>query len=254
MSFFEIFILSLVEGLTEFIPVSSTGHLIIANKLLNSQANEFTQAFDIIIQFGAILSVLVIYRNRFRFNLDFYKKLLIAFLPAAMIGFVFKNQIDHLLNSHIVVALALIVGGIVMILVDRLIQTPSPETTENLSLRKSFKIGLAQCLALVPGVSRSAATIIGGQLTGLDRKSAAEFSFFLAVPTLTAAALYKTWKIRHIIHSEHLMQLALGTFLSFIFAILAIKFFIRIVARYGFTWFGVYRIVLGTLVLLFMRA
>lgn len=250
MSFFEIFILSFVEGLTEFLPISSTGHLIIASKLLQISPSEFSTAFDIIIQFGAIAAVCVIYFDRFKLGLAFYKKLLIGFLPAAAIGFLFKDMIRVFLESTTIVAWSLILGGVIMIITDRLIKVSDKTQVSDWD---SLKIGLFQCFAFIPGVSRSASTIIGAQLLGIDRKTAAEFSFFLAVPTLTAAALYKTYKIRHIIQQEHLTSLILGIILSFIFAMIAIKFFIKIVQKYGFKWFGIYRILIGLIVLFYIN-
>lgn len=248
MSYFHILILSFVEGLTEFLPVSSTGHLILTNHFLGLESSEFSKAFDVIIQFGAIAAVLVIYKERFKFNLEFYKKLFIGFLPAAIIGFLAKKAVSDMMESATVVAWALIIGGIVMIITDWIFSRKGEEN-EPVTYKNSLIIGLSQCLALIPGVSRSASTIVSGQMVGLSKKDAAEFSFFLAVPTLTAATLYKFWKIKDIVHSEHLAQLAVGIVLSFIFAIFAIRFFLAIVKNYGFKWFGVYRIILGAIVL-----
>lgn len=248
MSYFHILILSFVEGLTEFLPVSSTGHLILTNHFLGLESSEFSKAFDVIIQFGAIAAVLVIYKERFKFNLDFYKKLFVGFLPAAIIGFLAKKLVSDMMESATVVAWALIIGGIVMIITDWIFSRKGEEN-KPVTYKNSFLIGLSQCLALIPGVSRSASTIVSGQMVGLSKKDAAEFSFFLAVPTLTAATVYKLWKIRNIVHTEHLTQLAVGTVFSFIFAIFAIRFFIAIVKNYGFKWFGVYRIILGAIVL-----
>lgn len=248
MSYFHILILSFVEGLTEFLPVSSTGHLILTNHFLGLESSEFSKAFDVIIQFGAIAAVLVIYKERFKFNLEFYKKLLIGFLPAAVIGFLAKKLVSDMMESAAVVAWALIVGGIIMIITDWIFSRKG-DSNEPVNYKNSFIIGLSQCLALIPGVSRSASTIVSGQMVGLSKKDAAEFSFFLAVPTLTAATVYKLWKIRDIVHTEHLAQLTVGTFFSFVFAIFAIRFFLAIVKNYGFKWFGVYRIILGAIVL-----
>lgn len=253
MSYLHILILSFIEGLTEFLPVSSTGHLIIANQFLGLQPTEFSKAFDVIIQFGAIAAVLVVYKERFKFDLSFYKKLFIGFLPAAVIGFLVKKHVDDLMESTMVVAFALIIGGIIMIATDYFFEKRS-SIEKKVDYSIAFKIGLFQCLALIPGVSRSAATIVAGQIFRLTKKDAAEFSFFLAVPTLLAATLYKLWKIKNLIHTEHLSQLALGTVLSFVFAILAIRFFIHIVEKYGFKWFGVYRILVGILVLCFLHS
>lgn len=250
MSILEVIILSFVEGLTEFIPVSSTGHLILVSHALSIQPTEFTKAFDVIIQFGAIFAVVFLYYKKLRWDLEFYKKLVIAFIPAAVIGFLFKKNIDLLLESTAVVAWALIIGGAIMIGVDSLIKG---KDSEDPSIKKSILIGFFQCLAMIPGVSRSASTIIGGQIAGLTREKAAEFSFLLAIPTLGAATAYKLWKIRSIIQSDQLVNLGLGVFLSFVFSLIAIKFFISFVNKYGFKAFGVYRIVLGAIVLFFIH-
>jgi undecaprenyl-diphosphatase len=249
MSTIEVILLAFIEGLTEFIPVSSTGHLILASHFLNIAPTDFSKAFDVIIQIGAIFAVVYLYRDRiFKWDLNLYKKLLIAFLPAAVFGFLLKDKIDVLLESTTVVAWALIIGGIFLIFVDSFFKHTKADDPD---LKSSFVIGLYQCLALIPGVSRSASTIIGGQVMGLTREKSAEFSFLLAIPTLGAATVYKIWKIRSIIDSSQMFNLLLGVFLSFVFAIFAIKFFIAFVNRYGFRYFGVYRIVLGAIVLFF---
>ncbi len=250
MTIFEVIILAFVEGLTEFLPVSSTGHLILASYFMKIEPTEFSKAFDVIIQFGAIFAVLFLFHTRLKWNFEFYKKLLIAFLPAAIIGFIFKNKIDELLESTAVVAWALIIGGIILIFVDSFFKD---QTKTEPNEKDSLAIGFFQCLAMVPGVSRSAATIIGGQVMGLTRAKAAEFSFILAIPTLGAATFYKLWKVRALIHEDQIWNLSLGVILSFIFALMAIKFFISFVNKYGFRAFGVYRIVLGALVLYLIR-
>lgn len=251
MSYFEIFILSLIEGLTEFIPVSSTGHLILIGHYLNLSPTEFLKAFDVIIQFGAILAVIYLYPNKFlKIDLQFYKKLVYGFIPIGVIGFFAKDIVSAFSESISLVAWSLILGGIVLFFIDTFFEK---STRTEVSLLDSIKIGFFQCIALIPGVSRSAATIIGGQAIGLTKVEAAEFSFFLAVPTMAAATLYKLWKIRSTIHSEQIFHLTAGIVLSFIFAVLAIKFFISLVKRYGFRWFGVYRIILGALVLIFFN-
>lgn len=248
MTYLEILFLSFIEGLTEFIPVSSTGHLILSGALLKMQPTEFSKAFDVIIQFGAILAVVFLYREKLKWNPEFYRKILLAFLPTAVIGFLLKNQIDLLLESTSVVAVSLILGGFFLIGIDSWFKNrPNRELND----QSSLMIGVIQSIAMVPGVSRSAATIIGGQFFGMSREKAAEFSFILAIPTLGAATAYKLWKIRHIVDPSQSLNLLLGVFLSFIFAIFAIKFFISIVNRFGFKYFGYYRIVLGTAVLLF---
>lgn len=250
MTTIEVIILSFIEGLTEFLPVSSTGHIIIASSFLNMTPTDFTKAFDVIIQFGAILAVVLLYRNQLKWDFNLYKKLLFAFIPAAALGFLFKNKIDFLLESTTVVAWALIIGGVVLIVTDSILKNKSDDT---LTEARAWKIGLFQCLALIPGVSRSAATIIGGQLIGLSKPKAAEFSFLLAVPTLGAATFYKLWKVRNLLESSQIFNLTLGVVLSFIFALLAIQFFIKFVSRHGFKYFGIYRIVLGVFVLIVNR-
>lgn len=248
MSFFEVFLLSLIEGLTEFIPVSSTGHLIITSALLKMQPTDFSKAFDVIIQFGAILAVVFLYKDRLKWNFEFYKKIFLAFLPTAIIGFIFKNKIDQLLESVLVVAWSLIIGGVVLVFIDKFFITNKKTEPSN---KESVAIGFFQSIAMIPGVSRSAASIIGGMTMGLTRIKAAEFSFILAIPTMAAATVYKLWKIREILkNTDYLLDLSLGVVLSFIFSVLAIKFFISILNRYGFKYFGIYRILVGVLILI----
>ncbi len=189
MNWWHAVILAIVEGLTEFLPVSSTGHMIIASSLMGISTSEYTKMFTVNIQFGAILSVVVLYWKRFFQSLDFYKKLLIAFVPAIVIGFALNEVIDEMLESVITVAISLVVGGIFLLFVDKLFQNDDTHSTP--SNKQAFLIGLAQCVAMIPGVSRSAASIIGGLAQGISRKAAAEFSFFLAIPTMLAAASYK---------------------------------------------------------------
>ena len=246
MPFLNILILSIVEGLTEFLPISSTGHLILTSAFLKIEPTEYLKAFEIIIQFGAILAVVVLYKDRLKWNFEYYKKVFIAFLPAAAIGFILKDHLSELLGSTVVVAWALIVGGVILLFVDTLFKN---NLGQELTAKKAWAVGFLQCLALIPGVSRSAATIIGSQIAGLTRAKAAEFSFILAIPTLSAATFYKLWKIRAILDSSQIFDLALGVLLSFIFALLAIRFFINILNRYGLKYFGVYRIILGVAVL-----
>lgn len=251
MNFFDVFLLSLIEGLTEFLPVSSTGHLILASHFMGYEHNTFVTQFNVIIQFGAILSVLVIYWQRFLPNYAFYKRILLAFLPAAIIGLLAKDHIDQVLERVDVVAWALVVGGFLLIFFDRFFHLREREKIDTLSTKHSLLIGLIQCLAFIPGVSRSAATILGGMFMGLSRKEAAEFSFFLALPTLAGACLIKSIKIVPTIEPEEWWTLLTGIVLSFVFAFIAIKFFIALVSRLGFFWFGVYRIILGTGILIF---
>jgi Uncharacterized bacitracin resistance protein len=255
MSVFETIIIAIVEGLTEFLPVSSTGHMIIAQSLLGVESDEFVKAFTIIIQFGAILSVLVLYFKRFLQSLDFYWKLLIAFLPAAILGFLFSDKIDALLENVVVVAIMLVLGGIFMLFVDKLFAKTVEDQT--VGWKKALIIGLAQCVAMIPGVSRSMATIVGGMSQKLTRKNAAEFSFFLAVPTMFAASGYKLFKLIMDDGSRELLvqnidKLIIGNIVAFAVAMLAIKFFIDFLTKYGFTAFGWYRIVAGVLILVLM--
>lgn len=252
MSYVDVVILAFIEGLTEFLPVSSTGHLIIASHFLGFADEGFTKAFNVIIQFGAIASVLALYWRRFLPNFQFYKKLVVAFLPAAVIGLLIKDQIDIILGSIQIVAYALIVGGVVLIWSDKYFANTenNGKTIDQLSFLDCLKLGLIQCFAFIPGVSRSAATILGGLAIGLNRKESAEFSFFLAVPTLMGAGFIKGLKIVPTLEATQSNELILGIFLSFVFAVLAIKFFISLVAKYGFKHFGYYRIVLGILLLL----
>lgn len=272
MTAFEAIIIAIVEGLTEFLPVSSTGHMIITQNVLGVESTEFVKAFTVIIQFGAILSVVCLYWNRFfRLNhtpapqgasglkrflhkFDFYWKLLVAFIPAAVLGFLFSDKIDELLESVAVVAVMLVIGGVFMLFCDKIFNKGSEET--QLTEKRAFNIGLFQCIAMIPGVSRSMATIIGGMAQKLTRKEAAEFSFFLAVPTMFAATAYKMLKLfldggTEII-MNNLSALIIGNVVAFVVALLAIKFFISFVTKYGFKAFGWYRIIVGGIILLML--
>lgn len=273
ISTFETIIIAIVEGLTEFLPVSSTGHMIITQNVLGVESTEFVKAFTFIIQFGAILSVVVLYWKRFfhlnhtpapegasalkRFlhKYDFYWKLLVAFIPAAVLGLLFSDMIDAMLESVAVVATTLILGGIFMLFCDRIFNKGNDDT--ELTEKRAFWIGMFQCISMIPGVSRSMATIVGGMAQKLSRKKAAEFSFFLAVPTMFAATLFKMLKLfmepagMEII-TNNLGTLLIGNIFAFIVAMLAIKFFISFVTKYGFKAFGWYRIVLGGVILLLL--
>ncbi|MGD9491997.1 MAG: undecaprenyl-diphosphate phosphatase [Bacteroidales bacterium] len=244
MSWFDAIIIAIVEGLTEFLPVSSTGHMIITEALLGHKPDDFSKAFIVNIQFGAILAVVVMYIRRFFQSFDFYLKLAVACIPL-VIAFLLEAFIDQMLESVLVVAIALFAGGIVLVFVDRWFKNPE-KAEKVLSSKNAFVIGLFQIIAVIPGVSRSAATIIGGLSQGLSRKQAAEFSFFLAVPTMLAASVYKLYKNHEILGSvENLQLLAIGNLVAFVVAILAIKGFIAFLNRYGFRFFGYYRIILG---------
>ena len=250
MSYLHVVILALVEGLTEFLPVSSTGHLILTSHFLGLKSDDFLKAFQIIIQFGAIMAVVVMYYKRFlKIDINFYKKIAFGSLPVLLAGFLLKDVIDQWLDSTVIVAWSLVIGGVVFVIADLFIKPLSGKI--DITIPDSIKIGLIQCIALIPGVSRSGATILGAQALRYEKTQAAEFSFFLAVPTLTAATLYKAYKIRHIIDANNAPQLALGILLSFIFAWIAIKGFIAFVSKHGFKWFGFYRIVLGIMVLIY---
>lgn len=272
MDIFQSIVIAIVEGLTEFLPVSSTGHMIIAENVLGVEPDDFTKAFTVIIQFGAILSVIWLYYKRF-FKLnpvpegvtgfkefitryDFYWKLFVAFIPAAVFGLLFSDLIDSLLESVLVVAIMLVVGGVLMLFVDKWF-TKVEDDNEKISERQAVKIGLFQCIAMIPGVSRSMATIVGGMQQGLSRKTAAEFSFFLAVPTMFAAMAYKMLKLFINPESRALLAanwdvLLIGNVVAFIVAILAIKFFINFLTKYGFKAFGYYRIIVGGAIIILM--
>ncbi|NSW45902.1 MAG: undecaprenyl-diphosphate phosphatase [Bacteroidales bacterium] len=251
MGWFDVIVLAIVEGLTEFLPISSTGHMIIAQHLLNVPSSEFLKTFIVNIQFGAILSVVVLYYQRFFKSFKFYYTLFIAFLPAAIIGFLLGDYIDALLENVFVVAIALLLGGLVFLFIDKWFEKNTYENEP--TYKNAFIIGLFQCIAMIPGVSRSAATIIGGLTQKLSRKTAAEFSFFLAVPTMFAASAYKLLKTYTFINSENLKYLLVGNFVSFIVAMLAIKFFIYFLTKYGFKWFGWYRILVGLIILVLLK-
>ena len=247
MSIWQAIILAIVEGITEFLPVSSTGHMIIASSFMGISHLEFTKMFTVNIQFGAILSVLVLYWKRFFQSTDFYFKLFIAFLPAAVIGFLLNDFIDALLENVVVVAVSLLVGGIILIFIDKIANNTTRD--REISYFDALKIGFFQCIAMIPGVSRSASTIIGGMLQGLSRKQAAEFSFFLAVPTMAAAGGYKLLKTYDTIQAADIKVLLIGNLVAFVVAMLAIKFFISFLTKYGFKVFGYYRIILGLILL-----
>ncbi len=285
MSILEAIIIAIVEGLTEFLPVSSTGHMIIAQALLGVESTPFVKAFTVIIQFGAILSVVVLYWKRFfRMNpiqvfdketvaetsgtnkawiylkrflhkYDFYWKLFIAVLPAGFLGLLFGDFIDTLLENVMVVAVMLVIGGIVMLFVDKWFNNPSED--QSISWKRALKIGFFQCIAMIPGVSRSFATIVGGMSSKLNRRNAAEFSFFLAVPTMAAAAGYKLYQllkdpVSATMLQENIFVLILGNVVAFLVAILAIKFFIDFLTKHGFKAFGWYRIIVGAVLIVLL--
>jgi len=248
MTLFHALILSIVEGLTEFLPVSSTGHMILMEGILGMKSNDFIQAFIINIQFGAILSVVVLYWKRFFQTLTFYYKLFVAFLPAAIIGLSLIHYIDELLQSVYVVAVMLIIGGIVLVFVDKWFKNPAKN--QEVTYKKALVIGLYQVLSMIPGTSRSAATIIGGMTQKLTKKTAAEFSFFLAVPTMFAASGYKLLENYKAINVDNIGILLFGNVVAFVVALFAIKSFIRFLTNHGFKLFGYYRIVVGLVILI----
>lgn len=253
MSLLEAVVLALIEGLTEFLPVSSTGHIIIGSSLMGISHHPFTKMYTVVVQFGAIAAVMVLYWRRFLQSFNFYVILFIAFLPAAVAGLALDKYIDTWLERIDVVGFALIGGGIFFLFADRLFQrnefNPQLSVTQNMA----WRIGLFQCLALIPGISRSAATIIGGLSQKLNRRTATEFSFFLAVPTLTAASGYKLMSfIRqgYALQSHEITLLITGNLVAFIVAIIAMKSFIAFLTRHGFKIFGYYRIIAGILLLM----
>ncbi len=255
MTILEAILIAIVEGITEFLPISSTGHMIIVQHLLGVENSDFVKAFTINIQFGAILSVVVLYFKRFFQTLDFYFKLFVGFLPAAIIGFALNDYIDSLLESVEVVAFSLLIGGVILVFVDRWFMS---NRGTPVTFRNAFVVGLFQCIAMIPGVSRSAATIIGGMSQGMTRQQAAEFSFFLAVPTMFGASAYKLLKgykeTPDMFAGDHITLLLIGNAVAFIVAMLAIRFFIGYLSRHGFRIFGWYRIVLGLVLLALIAA
>ena len=247
---FDALVLGIVEGLTEFLPISSTGHLILAGDLLDFDPPS-RDVFYVAIQTGAMLAVLWEYRARFfRVDLQLWRNLIVAFIPAAVLGLLFGKIIKQYLFHAVPVALAFIVGGVIILLVDRRNRPARIENTRDMTWLDALKVGCAQCFALIPGTSRSGATIIGGMLFGLSRKAATEFSFFLAVPTLIAAGAYDSWKHRELFSASDLGMWAVGFIVSFVSAFLVIRWLIRYVASHDFRWFAWYRIAFGIVVLL----
>lgn len=255
MSILHVIILAIVEGITEFLPVSSTGHMIITSSLLGLPKDDFLELFEICIQLGAILAVVVLYWKKF-FDFarwQFYLKLVVAVIPALILGVLFAHKIKELLKMPMVVGVSFLVGGIVLLFIDNVFKRPKVEDEKDISYTKGFIIGIWQCLAMIPGVSRSAASIIGGMQQKLTRSLAAEFSFFLAVPTMCAATakdLLDYHKAHGGIGAQEIKMLALGNVIAFVVAILAIKFFIDYLKQHGFKLFGYYRIIAGIIVIL----
>jgi undecaprenyl-diphosphatase len=257
MDIVQSIIIGIVEGLTEFIPISSTGHMIIAEKLLGVSETEFVKVFTIAIQLGAILAVVVLYWKKFFDfnNWHFYIKLIVGVIPAIILGLLFSKQIDALLESTTTVAISLLAGGIVLIFVDKFFTKPRIQSEKQVSYLNSFTIGIWQCIAMIPGVSRSAASIIGGMQQKLTRSAAAEFSFFLAVPTMLAATGYKLlkfYKENGGFSGEEIKLLAIGNIIAFVVAMIAIKFFIEFLKKHGFRLWGIYRVILGIVLLVLL--
>lgn len=251
MSLLQSIILAIIEGITEFLPVSSTGHMIIASSVMGIQADPFVKLFTVAIQLGAILSVVVLYWKRFFQSFDFYLKLGVAFIPSVIAGLFFKEYIDALLERVEVVGYTLLLGGVFFLFMDKIFKGEN-EADQGISYPKAFKIGLFQVIAMVPGVSRSAATIIGGLSQKLTRKNAAEFSFFLAVPTMFAAtvlSIYKFYTDGFVLSSAEINTLIIGNIAAFVVALIAIKSFITFLTKHGFKLFGYYRIVVGITIL-----
>jgi undecaprenyl-diphosphatase len=269
MSIIQAIIIAIVEGLTEFLPISSTGHMVITSSLLGIEKNDFTKLFEVSIQLGAILAVVILYWKKF-FDFtrwQFYLKLLIGVIPALVLGYLFSDKIDALLESPTTVALTTLIGGIVLIFIDNLFRNPVIQTDDRISYSKAFVIGCWQVLAMVPGVSRSAASIIGGMQQKLTRSLAAEFSFFLAVPTMFAATAYslalKKWDgdgttrkgYELIMESrDNTYAFIAGNVIAFVVALLAIRFFIHFLKAYGFRAFGIYRVILGIILLILISS
>jgi len=266
MNLFEAIIVAIVEGLTEYLPISSTGHMIITSALLGIEKDEFTKLYEVSIQLGAILAVVVLYWKKFMdfTKWKFYLKLIIAVIPAIILGLLFSDQIDAMLESPLTVAITLLLGGIIFLFIDKVFQRHDIDKEENITNKKAFTIGLWQCLAMIPGVSRSASSIIGGMQQRLTRKLAAEFSFYLAVPTMAAATGYsvflKNWtdlsgaEVKGyemiLASTQNTVAFITGNIIAFVVAILAIKFFIGFLQKHGFVLFGWYRIIAGAALLI----
>ncbi|HEY4327418.1 MAG TPA: undecaprenyl-diphosphate phosphatase [Mucilaginibacter sp.] len=256
MNIIQVIVLAIIEGLTEFLPVSSTGHMVVTSSLMGISKDEFVKLFEIVIQLGAILAVVVLYFKRFFRSVDFYVKLVIGVIPAIILGLLLKKHIDKWLESPLVVAIAFVVGGIILLFVDDWFNKPKIDDEKEISHLTALKIGFFQCLAMVPGVSRSAASIVGGMTQKLSRTAAAEFSFFLAVPTMLGATVKGLWDF----HKENTLTapqlhddikyLVIGSAIAFIVALLAIKSFITFLQTKGFKLFGVYRIIAGIVIII----
>ena len=255
MSILEVIILAIVEGITEFLPISSTGHMIIVSTLLGIQHDPFVKVFEVCIQLGAILAVVVLYFKRFFKDLNFYYKLFVGFLPTGILGLLLKSKIDQLLENVQVVAISLLAGGIVLLFVDRLFASDEKTDKTEVDFKTAFWIGLIQAISMIPGVSRSASTIIGGLAQKLTRKTAAEFSFFLAVPTMFAATGKSLLDEHELIMDslDKVWLLLLGNAIAFVVAYLAMNSFVTYLNKHGFRVFGIYRIILGLTILILLQ-
>ena len=264
MNYLQAILIAIVEGLTEYLPVSSTAHMIFTSSFFGIQEDDFVKLFQVSIQFGAILAVVVLYWKKFFdfSKISFYIKLACAVIPALILGKLFDDKIDAVLGNPIPIAIVLILGGIVLLFIDNYFKNPTITNEEDITIKKAVTIGFWQCLAMMPGTSRSAASIIGGMQQGLDRQTAAEFSFFLAVPTMLAVTTYslflKTYEVSQLKGYELLTQsndnlkmFLIGNVVAFIVAVIAIKFFIGIIKKFGFKPWGYYRIVAGILLLIY---
>jgi undecaprenyl-diphosphatase len=263
MDLLQAILIAIIEGLTEYLPVSSTAHMIFTSSYFGIQEDDFVKLFQVSIQFGAILAVVFLYWKKFfdfsKFN--FYIKLAVAVIPALILGKLFDDKIDAVLGNPIPIAIVLILGGVVLLFIDSRFQNPTVVSEEEITLKKAFTIGIWQCLAMMPGTSRSAASIIGGMQQGLTRATAAEFSFFLAVPTMLAVTVYslflKTYETTQLKGYELLLQgdnikyFLIGNAVAFVVAVLAIKLFIEVIKKYGFKPWGYYRIIAGILLLIY---
>ena len=250
MTTFQAFILAIIEGITEFLPVSSTGHMILASSFFGIEHEDFTKLFTIVIQLGAILSVIVLYFKRFFQSFEFYFKIIVGFIPAVILGLLFSKKIDALLENPVTVAVSLLIGGILLLKVDDWFGN---STETEMTYPTAFKIGLFQCIAMIPGVSRSGASIVGGMSQKLTRSAAAEFSFFLAVPTMFGATIkkcYDYYKDGFVLTNDQINFLIIGNVVAFIVALIAIKTFIGFISKNGFKVFGYYRIIAGITLLI----
>ena len=255
MTLIQSIIIAIIEGITEFLPISSTGHMILASSLMKINEVDFVKTFEISIQLGAIMAIVMMYAKRFLKGISIYIKLATAFLPTAMVGFLAYGFIKEYLFNPFIVAISLIVGGIILILIDKKVvnQKSQTDVLDNITYKNAFFIGLIQCISMIPGVSRAAATIVGGVFNGLDKKQATEFSFLLAVPTMFAATGYDLIKTPVVFTKQEVFLLSVGFIVALVTAWIAVRIFLKIVENYGFKYFGYYRIVIGIIFLLVLR-